>query len=185
MDDDAEEPKKKSLVGGLIALVVVTALAFGGGWGFGTFFLSGGASDQIADEATEAPAKAKMDGKAEAAGKEQETDKSATDLAEADQDGEPVADGVTVPLEPVVVNLANPDDVWVRLELSVLFGTAPEDNLVQTIHQDIMAYMKTVKLHQISGASGFLHLKSDLREMAGIRSEGVARDIFVRALLFE
>ena len=45
--------------------------------------------------------------------------------------------------------------------------------------------MRTVKLHQIEGASGFQHLKADLEERAAIRSDGHVKQVLIRTLLFE
>jgi len=45
--------------------------------------------------------------------------------------------------------------------------------------------VRTVKLHQIEGASGYQHLKADLEERAALRSEGHAKQILIRTLLVE
>lgn len=90
-----------------------------------------------------------------------------------------------IPLAPINTNLAAPDDVWVRMDLSLEFKEAPEPGLADSIHQDILAFIRTVKLHQVEGASGFLHLKADLDERARIRSGGKASRVLVRTLLFE
>jgi flagellar FliL protein len=57
--------------------------------------------------------------------------------------------------------------------------------MVRTIHEDILAYMRTVTLQQVQGASGFRHLKTDLEERARIRSDGLATQLMIRTLLFE
>jgi flagellar protein FliL len=90
-----------------------------------------------------------------------------------------------IPLAPINTSLAAPDDVWVRMELSLEFKEAPEPGLADSIHQDILAFIRTVKLHQIEGASGFLHLRADLDERARLRSEGKAVRVLIRTLLFE
>jgi flagellar FliL protein len=72
------------------------------------------------------------------------------------------------------------------MELSVeLDQPSTDPMLANTIQQDLLAYMRTVKLHQIEGASGFQHLKADLTERAAIRSDGHVRAVLVRTLLFE
>jgi flagellar FliL protein len=45
--------------------------------------------------------------------------------------------------------------------------------------------MRTVKLPQVEGASGFQHLKEDLEERARIRSGGRVKKILIKTLLFE
>ena len=88
-------------------------------------------------------------------------------------------------LEPVTTNLAGPAGMWVRLELALVFDGEVDVVMAQTIQQDILAYMRTVKIHQVEGASGFQHLKSDLEERAAIRSEGKVTGVLIRTLLFE
>ncbi|HWK67447.1 MAG TPA: flagellar basal body-associated FliL family protein [Rhizobiaceae bacterium] len=91
-----------------------------------------------------------------------------------------------VDLAPITTNLAVPETVWVRLELSLVFDQPFEDQtLPDTIQQDILAYIRTVKLMQVQGASGYQHLKSDLLERAAIRSNGLVKDILIRTMLFE
>lgn len=90
-----------------------------------------------------------------------------------------------VHLEPITTNLAGPTDIWVRLELALIFVDKPDLIIAQTIQQDILAYLRTVKFHQIEGASGFQHLKSDIEERAAIRSDGKVKGILIRTLLFE
>ena len=89
-------------------------------------------------------------------------------------------------LGTITTNLAAPGDTWLRLELSVVLDEPNQDPMLgETIHQDLLAFMRTVKLHQIEGASGFQHLKADLLDRASIRSGGHVRAVLVRTLLFE
>lgn len=91
-----------------------------------------------------------------------------------------------VNLAPITTNLAVPETIWIRLELSLVFDQPPQDPLLaDAIQQDILAYVRTVKLMQVQGASGYQHLKSDLIERAGIRSKGLVKDVLIRTMLFE
>ncbi|MGO4832410.1 flagellar basal body-associated FliL family protein [Rhizobiaceae sp. 2RAB30] len=91
-----------------------------------------------------------------------------------------------VDLAPITTNLSVPETVWIRLELSLMFDQPPQDSmLADAIQQDILAYVRTVKLMQVQGASGYQHLKSDLAERAAIRSKGLVKDVLVRTMLFE
>lgn len=90
-----------------------------------------------------------------------------------------------IALPPVTTNLAAPADTWVRIEMAAVFEDGPDPALGDLIHQDLLAYLRTVKLHQVEGASGFQHLKSDLEDRARIRSEGKVKALLVRTLLFE
>ena len=90
-----------------------------------------------------------------------------------------------VQLAPIVTNLAAPTEVWVRLEACLVLDEAQSQELSEQIHQDLLAYLRTLKMHQVEGASGYLHLKADLRERAAIRSDGHVKDVLIRTLLFE
>ncbi|WEX11976.1 flagellar basal body-associated FliL family protein [Chelativorans sp. AA-79] len=144
------------------ALLVVTGLAAGMGWLTGGYLDTRHAQpgDQQAANETEHPAAEQTDG--EAAG----------------------APNVTT-LDPITTNLADPTDVWVRMELAVVFDGEADPALARAIHQDLFAFMRTVKLRQIESASGFQHLKADLAERARIRSEGKAKDILIMTFLYE
>ena len=88
-------------------------------------------------------------------------------------------------LEPITTNLAGPTETWVRLELALVFAEKGDLVIAQTVQQDVLAYLRTVKFHQIDGPSGFQHLKSDIEERAAIRSEGKVKGVLIRTLLFE
>jgi len=88
-------------------------------------------------------------------------------------------------LDPVTTNLAGPVETWVRLELALVFAGKPDLVVAQTVQQDVLAYLRTVKFHQVEGPSGFQHLKSDIEERAAIRSEGKVKSVLIRTLLFE
>ena len=161
VDDTAPPPEVKagpSLMIQIAALVGLTVVAVAIGWLAG-LYLSGNQPDG----ARHAP-----DARA-----------SETTLAEAAEKL-----GV-IYLEPVTTNLAGPSETWVRLELALVFADKPDAAMAQTVQQDILAYLRTVKVHQIEGASGFQHLKSDIEERASIRSEGKVRGVLFRTLLFE
>ncbi len=57
--------------------------------------------------------------------------------------------------------------------------------MTEQIHQDLLAYVRTLKLHQIEGASGYQHLKADLDERATLRSGGHVKQVLVRTMLLE
>lgn len=172
--DNTDEGKKgPSLIIQLAVFAVLTLLAIGGGWFAGAYLKSGTTAQPdtakvIVESGTpEAPAETDShEGEAGSA----EDDKPAPRL---------------VALDPVTTNLSAPADIWVRMELSMVFAAPPDAGLVRQIHQDILAYMRTVTLQQVQGASGFQHLKTDLEERAHIRSNGLARELVIRTLLFE
>lgn len=156
-----EKPKAgPSLISFILAVVVVTVLAAGAGGGLGIFLYS----------TVETAAKQKV-----AAKDEKALPAYAGDLTVK-----------TMP--PVITNLATPSDVLLRIEASVIFdGPPPQDAeaLTAQISGDTLAFLRTVSLRQIEGASGLLHLREDLTERAKIRSEGRVREFIIQALAVE
>ena len=59
------------------------------------------------------------------------------------------------------------------------------EELAGIIQQDFVAYLRTVKMHQIEGASGLRHLMENLEERAAIRSGGHVKRVLIKTLLFE
>ena len=92
------------------------------------------------------------------------------------------------PLAPIVTNLAYPTDTWVRLEASLVLdesAVADTDLLAGEIGEDILAFLRTVTLPQIEGASGLQHLRDDLDERVAIRSEGRVRELVIQTLVVQ
>lgn len=176
MDDanaGAEQGKKKSsLVMTIATIVVLTLVGGGGGWFLGKNLLPKDAAAEAASAA--APAHEAAAGGHDAAGAK---DAGLPKLATA-------ANGIVL-LEPVITNLAYPSDSLVRLEVALMFKGAPEAPLAEEVHQDIMAYMRTVSLQQIQGPRGFQYLRDDLQERVDLRSHGRISKILFRTFVIE
>ena len=159
---DIPQPKGPSFIVQIAMLAAMTGAALGVGWTSGSYLKS-----------SQAPAKpARIDHEAE----HEEADKDKKDPA-----GGPVLADVA----PITTNLAAPADVWVRMELSLVYDAEPPPDMSETVHQDLLAYLRTLKMYQVEGASGYQHLKADLQERAAIRSDGHVKDVLIRTLLFE
>ncbi|MEO9340700.1 flagellar basal body-associated FliL family protein [Mesorhizobium sp. SB112] len=148
-------PKGPSLVIQIAALLGVTVAAIGMGWASGTYLIDSPAGTPAPDVAHASPEE-KIDDKR-----------------------------IVLPLEPITTNIASPKDIWVRMELAIALDAPQPQEMVDEIHQDLLAFIRTVRLDQIETASGFLHLKADLEERAAIRSDGHVKNVFIRTLLFE
>ncbi len=91
-------------------------------------------------------------------------------------------------LPPIVTNLAAPATTWVRLEATLVMEgeQSPEANvLALQISEDLVAFLRTVRLTQIEGASGFQHLREDLSDRIRVRSGGKVRDLVVQSFIVE
>lgn len=175
IDQEASVKKGSSFIVQIAVLLVMTGVAVGGGWFAGGYLRGEQAGDGAAAETHAAPAHAPAGGHGETAGGH----------------GEAAAEGgaghpTIIPLAPITTNLAQPSNVWARMEVSLVFDAAPDDaGIVDSVHQDFLSYIRTLKLHQIEGASGFLHLRADLEERASIRSGAGVKRILIRTFLLE
>jgi flagellar FliL protein len=88
-------------------------------------------------------------------------------------------------LPPVTTNLAAPERTWVRLEAAIVTEGDQSDLMVAQIADDIVAYLRTVTLQHIQGASGFQYLREDLVERMRVRSGGKVRDLVIHSLIVE
>ncbi|NLS02391.1 flagellar basal body-associated FliL family protein [Rhizobium sp. P32RR-XVIII] len=162
-------PKKRPampiMAAGLLAL---TVLGGGGGWFLGTMIAPNVKSAEQAAATETAPAGAGEGKEAEAGLPHISTE----------------ANNV-VQLEPITSNLAYPSENWVRLEVALLFDGPPDVKMAEDIHQDIMAYIRTVSLQQIEGPRGFQYLRDDIQERVDLRSKGRVSKVMFRTFVIE
>jgi flagellar FliL protein len=90
-------------------------------------------------------------------------------------------------LSPIVTNLASPERTWIRLEASIVIDDDGADakGLAAAVTEDTMAYLRTLSLPLIEGASGLLHLRADLNDRVRIRSGGKVRDLIIHTMIVE
>jgi len=160
--EQAPPKKGPSLVIQLAMLLAVTGAAIGMGWVSGGYLKQGDAPAPV-------PVAPENAGTAE---------KPAAD-------GKPVAGPTVVQMAPITTNLASPSEIWIRLEASLLYDVPQPPEMTEQIQQDLLAFVRTLKMHQIEGASGYQHLKADLEERAALRSGGHVKQVLVRTMLLE
>lgn len=90
-------------------------------------------------------------------------------------------------LSPIITNLASSERTWIRLEASIVLDGEGLDAklLAASITEDTVAYLRTLSLPMLEGASGMLHLREDLNDRARVRSGGKVRDLIVHTLIVE
>jgi flagellar FliL protein len=150
-------PKKPSLLGAIVPIVVLTLVAAGGGVLVGKQIVAAAPNPVI--KAAEASAKAKLDASV----------------------------GVRE-LSPIVTNLAAPDGAWVRLQTAIVYDKTDAkqvDVMAGEIVADTMAYIKTLTMTELQGASGLQHLREDLNERAALRSNGQVHEMIIEALVIQ
>ncbi|HEY6519033.1 MAG TPA: flagellar basal body-associated FliL family protein [Roseiarcus sp.] len=100
----------------------------------------------------------------------------------------PAQPSTIVDLPPIVTNLGAPQDTWVRLEGSIVFDpkTLPHPEAVAgQIGDDVLAYLRTVSLHQLEGPVGLENIRQDLNERAATRSGGKVHAFVIRTLVVQ
>jgi len=93
-----------------------------------------------------------------------------------------------VRMQPVVANLRGPTDTWVRVDAAlVLDGVPPEEAgaLAAEVAGDTLAYLRTLPLARLEGASGLAYLREDLSERARTRSDGRVREFVIETLVVQ
>ena len=173
-------PKKTSLIVHIVVFLLITCLAAGAGFGVSMFLDPGDG----AKKAQFAAGPGSQDGDSGSGGEGESSDAEAADK-ESEDGEEGVKQAYAKPLAPILTNLAAPEDVWVRMELAVVSKPNLTDALLEQIHQDLFAYMRTVKLHHVEGPSGYNNLRAELSERAMVRSGGAVQAVLVRTLVFE
>jgi len=158
------QPRKgPSLVIQLAMLAVMTGAAVGMGWVSGGYLKQG-------EKPSAVPAAPENAGTSE----------------KAAEGAKPAPGGPTVvQLAPMTTNLASPSEIWIRLEASVLYDAPQPPEMTEQVQQDLLAFIRTLKMHQIEGASGYQHLRADLDERAALRSGGHAKQVLIRTMLLE
>ena len=160
--EQAPPKKGPSLVIQLAMLLAMTGAAIGMGWVSGGYLKQGETPAPV----PQAP----------------ENSGTAEKSSEA---GKPVAGPTVVQLASITTNLASPSEIWIRLEASLLYDAPQPPEMTEQVHQDLLAFVRTLKLHQIEGASGYQHLKADLDERAALRSGGHVKQVLIRTMLLE
>ena len=91
-------------------------------------------------------------------------------------------------LPPIVTNLADPRDTWIRLEGSIVFDPRlmphPETAAAK-LGDDILAYLRTLTLKQLEGPIGLESLRQDLSERAATRTGGKTHEFVIRMLVVQ
>ncbi len=159
--EDSGAPKGPSLVIILAMVVGLTVVAGAAGGGLGLFLAPTMQAEKTDEEKAEEP-------------KETPPEYSSGQRLKA--------------LQPIVTNLAKPKKVFIRLESSVIFSKAPEgnpDEMTARLANDFLNFLRTLTIGRIEGPSGILHLKTDLTEIARIRSEGQIEEVIISSLVVE
>ncbi|WP_313523578.1 flagellar basal body-associated FliL family protein [Shinella sp.] len=175
-EEQVVEQKKPSIVITIAIIAVLTLLAGGGGWVVGNM-LAPPPAEKPAEEVAKAEPAAGGHGEG---GHGEAKGAAGEDIPHISTP----ANGVVL-LDPITSNLAYPSENRIRLEVALMFKGAADVKIAEEIHQDIMAYMRTVTLQQVQGPRGFQYLRDDLQERVDLRSEGRVTNVMFRTFVIE
>jgi flagellar protein FliL len=196
MADAPAKDQGPSLVMLIVVLLLLTLVGAGTGFAVGAL-LGKPAAPQVAapaepdpkpaEKKSEAkPAEAKSESAAAAHGGEGEAAKTpAVTFAPPVEAEVPT---IIVPLQPMITNLAAPEGAWIRVEGSLIAKAESVEKpevLAETMSAGILAYLRTLRLSQIEGASGFLAFRDDLDDLVKTASNGDVRKVLIKSLVVE
>lgn len=150
----------------VLALLILAVIGGGAGAGFAVVFLQ--AKPEVA-----APATATL------TEKRVENDNPQTSRFPAD--------AVEVALDPIVTSIGPNDKPKMRLEASMIVNKngASSQVLKKEVAEDIIAFLKSVTMADISGSRGFQNLREDLDDRARIRGRGMVFGLLISGFVFE
>lgn len=178
----ALKPDKKLIIA-LFALMPIIAGGLGfefGYWSLGDIF-----SDPAPENA--ALAQSRKDS-SNGHGETQDTAKDNEETAfgnDEDASHSENGQGKSVTLEPVLTNISTPSDVWIRFESVLELSEPLPKEITNQIHQDFLAYFHSLHLSELTGASAFMDLKTELLARANVRAEGKVETVYIKTFLFE
>lgn len=167
--ETAPEPRSSLLMGLIVPLVVIVLAGAGAGWGLGTFILAPNLPERAA-AAAPGHAAGETTGETEGAG----------------DHGGGAAGPQIVALDPIVTNIAVPAETWMRLELTLVLGQPLEPHVADYIHQDLLAFARTLRLDYVDTPTGYLQFRNDLLDRARLRAgAGKVEQVLIKTMLFE
>jgi flagellar protein FliL len=91
-------------------------------------------------------------------------------------------------LKPIITNLVAPPGAWIRLEAALVFNapvTAHDEPRIAEVANDMLAFLRTLSVAQVQGASGLQNLREDLLERAALRTDGKISDVAIETLVIQ
>ena len=172
------------------AIVILLLSATGAGIGFSVGALLKPGEDQVgaasAQDDKSSDASPGTPAEVSIAGELEGNSEKATAEAEPENEANPSLR--IVPIPAVLTTLAAPEGKWIRLEGSILVEAEAQTQselLAEKAGEQILTYLRTVRLDQLQGPSGFLALRDDLNETVNALSGGEVRAILIHGLLVE
>lgn len=181
---NVEKSGKRELMTTMVVVLLLTLVGAGAGFAVGSLL---GESTMASAEAVAPPGPASQDTALadDPAGKAKEEPA----VQEHEDPEETHSDDITLaPFPPVLTTLADPKGKWIRLEGSVMIATGGEKQpelLAEEAGEQILTYLRSVRLSQLQSASGILALRDDIDETVQVLSGGEIRGVLIHGLVVE
>jgi flagellar protein FliL len=179
MADGKKEQGKTSPMMAIVAVLLLTLIGAGAGFAVGSMLGAQPAAEFKDIALAEAPAQAEH----------------GEHLPDASTEGDvtpPIVEEqvamAVVPFPPILTNLAEPKGVWVRLEGSLLIkkeSDEPHELLAEKADENLVTFLRTVKLKDIEGPSGFLNFRADLNDLVSLLSDGQVKEVIIHSVVLE
>lgn len=186
---NAKKPGSRAALAFAIAVVLLTLVGAGSGLAIGLFLLDGSVPQSVAGAAagTPAPPVPAVELAAQGEGKGAKSEQRQAENTSAEEAIDPLK-LKAVAFPPVLTTLAEPKGKWIRLEGSILClgnSDTPLEILAEKAGEQILAYLRTVRLDQLEGPSGLFALKEDIDETVRTLSNGEVREVLIHGLIVE
>ncbi len=91
------------------------------------------------------------------------------------------------PIAPIVTNLREPSNLYVRLEAVVVLEPDTPDPaaLAAKIGDDLMSYLRTVSASQLEGPTGFQYVRGDLKRRSVQLGGGKVRELLLQSFVIQ
>jgi flagellar protein FliL len=180
---------------GLISMLVAggLALSVGLGTGFGAIMFLAPTTVQPVKPATSGSQSQNEPSDASQTengrpGKEKTGDVQDSEIAAAEADAVDPADIDFAPIPPVIVNLLEPKQVWLRMEGGIAYSKSGEKKtelLAAEAAQQIAQYLKTLRLADIEGPDGLQFLQEEINATVHALSDGQVKRVLLTGLIVE
>lgn len=180
MADGKKEQGKASPMMAIVAVLLLTLIGAGAGFAVGSML-------GTTQPPTEIKSVASVEVPQEPAHGEHLSEATASGEVPTPIVEEPVAMAI-VPFPPILTNLAEPKGVWVRLEGSLLIKKEteePHELLAEKADENLVTFLRTVKLKDIEGPSGFLNFRADLNDLVSQLSAGQVKEVIIHSVVLE
>lgn len=170
----------------LVGIIISIVIGSGSGFCLGYFIGVPQAAATSTNEVDAAGPAAAEKEETSAVGKPNavESEKDGTDDKESEDHEASKNQHVITALEPIVTNLSDPNDIWIRLELTLASEMPLEPDLSSQIHQDLLAHVHAMRLSEMAGPSAVIDRNLDGKYVTGTCSppveEQVGRSIIPR-----